>query len=206
VAGSTPVIWVMLVGYGVGSLPTADVVARAHGIDLRSHGSGNPGTANALRVGGARLAATVLVLDLAKGVVAAIVGRVVAGDAGGVAASVMAIYGQVANPWHGFKGGKGLGVSAGALLVLWPYGLVPVLPVIALVARVAGSAAGGLVGIATFGAVAVLWASTGWSTAWGIAPDDTLVWFAICVVALTAPKFTTGTIDRLRSRVRSAGR
>lgn len=199
-------IWAMLTGYVVGSIPTADAVARGHGIDLRSAGSGNPGTANALRVGGARLAASVLVLDLAKGVLAAVVGRMLAGDAGGVAGAVLAIYGQVANPWHGFKGGKGLGVSAGALLVLWPYGILPVLPVIALVARIAGSAAGGLVGVVAFGALALLWAANGWSTAWGITPDDTLVWFAICVVVLTAPKFTAGTIDRLRSRVRSAGR
>ncbi len=194
-------IWAMLAGYAIGSLPTADAVARGHGIDLRTTGSGNPGTANALRAGGARLAATVLLLDLAKGAAAAVVGRVVAGDAGGAAAAVLAIYGQVANPWHGFKGGKGLAVTGGALLALWPYGALAAVPVLALAARVVGSAAGGLVGLLALGTTAVLWASNGWPTAWGIAADDTLVWFAIGVVVIIAPKFTTGTIDRLRSRI-----
>ena len=36
----------------------------------------------------------------------------------------------------------------------------------------------------------MLWASNHWSTQWGIFPDDTLVWYAIGIVALTAPKFT----------------
>jgi acyl phosphate:glycerol-3-phosphate acyltransferase len=200
------VIWAMLAGYAIGSLPTADAVARGHGVDLRTTGTGNPGTANALRVGGGRLAATVLLLDLAKGAAAALIGRILAGDAGGVAGAVLAAYGQVANPWHGFRGGKGLAVTGGALLVLWPYGAAAALPALVLGASLFGSAAGGLVGLLALGGAAVLWAANGWPTAWGIAADDTLVWLAIGIVVITAPKFTTGTIDRLRSRMASAGR
>src|SRR5690606_27985836 len=59
VAGGAGVIAAALVvGYLVGSAPTADWLARRRGIDLRSTGSGNPGTNNALRTGGPRLAAS----------------------------------------------------------------------------------------------------------------------------------------------------
>lgn len=193
-------IWALLIGYLLGSIPSADAVGRARGIDFRADGSGNPGTANAWRLGGIGIAATVLTMDLAKGAAAAVVGRAIAGDAGGVAGAVAAIYGQVANPWHRFKGGKGLGVTGGATIVLWPPGAALILPIIATAAKVLGSAVAGLVAIAALLGVAVLWASHAWPTAWGIVPDDGLVWFTIWVVVLTAPKFVTSLLDRFRTR------
>jgi glycerol-3-phosphate acyltransferase PlsY len=191
-------IWAILIGYALGTIPTADAVGRARGIDLRGEGSGNPGTANALRLGGARVAATILALDLAKGAAAAIVGRAFAGDAGGAAAAVAAIYGQVANPWHRFRGGKGLGVTGGAVLVLWPPGALIVTPVIAVAARLVGSALGGLVGLVALGSFAVLWAANHWPVAWGVTPDDVLVWFAIGAIVVTAPKFVSSALERSR--------
>jgi len=192
-------IWSLLVGYVIGSMPTADAVGRVRGIDLRISGSGNPGTANALRLGGPGMAAAVLALDLAKGAAAALIGRKLAGDAGGVAAAVTAIWGQVANPWHGFTGGKGLGVTGGATIVLWPPAIVIVLPIIAIAARALGSAAGGLSGITTLLALSIAWAANGWPVAWGIVPDDTLVWLTIWVGVLTAPKFASALLQRFRS-------
>ncbi|MFH1103752.1 MAG: glycerol-3-phosphate acyltransferase [Actinomycetota bacterium] len=193
-------IWSLAIGYVVGSIPSADAVGRARGIDLRAEGTGNPGAANALRVGGPRIALMVLLLDVAKGAAAAIAGRFLAGDAGGVAGAVAAIYGQVANPWHRFKGGKGLGVTGGAAIVLWPPGVALVLPIIAAAAKAFGSALGGLVGITSLLGLSVLWAANGWPTAWGVHPDDTLVWFTIWVLVLTAPKFVTTLLERFRTR------
>ena len=44
-----------LVGYLLGTIPSADIAARAAGAtDLRSSGSGNPGAANAIAVLGAK--------------------------------------------------------------------------------------------------------------------------------------------------------
>lgn len=185
-------IWVLLIGYLLGSLPTADIIGRRRGLDLRSAGSGNPGAANALRLGGRGVALAVLTCDLVKGAAAAMAGTAIDGDWTAVAAAVAAVGGQVHNPWFGFRGGKGLGVTAGATIVLWPLGLAVTVPVIAAAAKVLRSAGGSLVGLAWFFAAAVLWAANDWTTAWGITPDDALVWYAIGIVALAAPKLVSG--------------
>lgn len=182
-------IWSALLGYLMGSLPSADAVARLRGIDLRSAGSGNPGTANALRIGGARTAALVLLLDLAKGAAAAVAGRAIAGDPAGAAAAVAAILGQVRNPWFGFRGGKGLGVTGGGALVLWPLGMAATLIPIGLAAKALGAARGAMIGLGVIGGLGVVWAAREWPVAWGVAPDDTLVWFILGVLAVTTPKF-----------------
>lgn len=182
-------IWALLFGYLAGSLPTADLLARLLGVDLRSSGSGNPGAANALRVGGRGMAAMVLILDLVKGASAAVVGAAVDGDSTAIAAAVAAVLAQVHNPWFGFRGGKGLGVTAGTALVVWPAGLLVTLPVLAIAARVLRSAGGTLVGLGWFLGASLLWANGRWSTNWGVVADDTLVWYAIAIVVITAPKF-----------------
>ena len=128
-------IGALLIGYFAGSLPTADLVGRIRGVDLRASGSGNPGAANALRVGGRGMAIAVLVLDLIKGAAAAMIGAGIHGDGTAVAAAVAAVLGQVHNPWFGFRGGKGLGVTAGTALVLWPSGLLVAVPVLAIAAK-----------------------------------------------------------------------
>jgi glycerol-3-phosphate acyltransferase PlsY len=183
------VIWSIAAGFVLGSIPSADLVARARGLDLRSAGSGNPGTANALRVGGKSMAATVLALDLLKGAGATLVGLAIAGDRASLAAAVAAIAGQVHNPWFGFRGGKGLGVTGGTLLVAWPWALAVVAPMIAALARPLRSSGAALVALASLFSAAVVWAINDWPTGWGVPADDGLVWYAIGIVAITAPKF-----------------
>ncbi len=185
-------IWALAIGYLTGSLPTADLVARMRGVDLRSSGTRNPGAANALGLGGRGLAAAVLGLDLIKGASAAIIGLTFDGDWTAVGAGLAAVLGQIHNPWFRFRGGKGLGVAAGATLVIWPVGLLITLPVLAGAAKVLGSSGGTLFGLAWFLGAAALWATNGWDPAWGIDADDTLVWYGIGVVALVAPKFIAG--------------
>jgi glycerol-3-phosphate acyltransferase PlsY len=177
------------VGYLIGSLPTADMIGRLRGVDLRTRGTANPGTANAFRVMGRGAAVTILLLDLAEGAAAAMFGLGVHGDATGVAAAIAAIAGQVGNPWFGFRGGKGLGATAGAALVLWPLGVAVVLPTFALGAIAYRAAVGAIAGVLLFLGLSMLWAAEGWIKAWGIEPDDTLVWFTIGVAVLTLPKF-----------------
>jgi glycerol-3-phosphate acyltransferase PlsY len=179
----------LLLGYLIGTIPSADAVGRLRGHDLRSSGSGNPGTANALRVGGAGTAALVLLLDLTKGATAALAGGSIGGDAGAAAAGVAAVAGQILNPWFGFRGGKGLGVAAGMTLVIWPLGALVVVPIAAVAARLLRSAGGALVGLAAYAIAAITWASNDLPAAWGITTDDTLVWVAIGVSAMAAPKF-----------------
>lgn len=188
----------ILTGLVIGSIPTADLLARRRSIDLRQGGSGNPGTANALRIGGKGLAASVLLLDLLKGAGAATLGWRLAGEAGAVAAAVAAIVGQVRNPWYRGRGGKGLGVAGGTMLVVFPAGILAVAIVIGLGTRLWRAAIGSLLGLGTLLAVAVLWADRDLAMGWGITPDDLIVWYALGVTTVVAPKFLNG----LRSRTR----
>ena len=55
-----------IVGYLLGSVPVALLVARAHGVDLRTTGDGNPGAWNALEQLGARRAWPAFAGDGAK--------------------------------------------------------------------------------------------------------------------------------------------
>lgn len=113
-----------LIGYLIGSIPTADWLARGVGIDLRRDGSRNPGANNARRLGGWRLAVKVLVVEMAKGAAGVSLGTVMEPTWGMLAGSLGAVAGNVVNPWFRFRGGQGLGISAGILLIAWPPGLV----------------------------------------------------------------------------------
>jgi len=68
------VVATLLVGYLLGSVPVAVVVARAEGIDPRRGGDGNPGYWNVKALLGPRAAVPVFVGDVAKGALAAMFG------------------------------------------------------------------------------------------------------------------------------------
>ena len=156
-------------GYLTGSLPTATALGRLWGVDLRNEGSGNPGTNNALRLGGLPLAVLVLGVELAKGAVAVLLGGAIAGPAGAVSAGVAAAAGNVYNIWYGFKGGKGLGISAGVLAAAWPTMFVPIILVIivaVLLTRRSGFAA--LIAMGAINVFALVWATRELPTGWGV--------------------------------------
>ncbi|MGY8866386.1 MAG: glycerol-3-phosphate acyltransferase, partial [Methylophagaceae bacterium] len=59
----------IVAAYLIGSLSSAIILCKLAGLpDPRSEGSGNPGATNVLRIGGKKLAATVLLIDVVKGV------------------------------------------------------------------------------------------------------------------------------------------
>lgn len=110
-------------GYLLGTFPTADLVARraaGGGVDLRQAGSGNPGTANALKVLGAKAGATVLVGDMGKGAAACAVGAAIAGPVGAHLAGTSSVIGHCYPVWTGFRGGKGVATSVGQCLATFP--------------------------------------------------------------------------------------
>ena len=63
-----------VIGFLIGTIPTATMIARRLGVDLLGGGSKNPGANNALRLGGRRLGAIVLGIEIAKGAAAFIIG------------------------------------------------------------------------------------------------------------------------------------
>lgn len=104
-----------IVGYLLGSIPSADLAARAATrgkTDLRTTGSGNPGTANAIAVLGPTWGYAVMAADIGKGAAASMVG----GHVGAVAAVV----GHCFPVWNGFRGGKGVACSVGQCAVTFP--------------------------------------------------------------------------------------
>lgn len=109
-----------LLGYLIGSLSFAVWVARARGVDILSEGSGNPGATNVKRVLGKKAGNTVFILDFLKGSLAVGIGLWIAGDGGGIAGAVGAVLGHSASIFIKFRGGKGVAVTMGALLVLMP--------------------------------------------------------------------------------------
>lgn len=159
------IILAAVIAYLVASIPTASMLGRLRGVDLRSEGSGNPGTNNALRTGGPALAASVLVVEAAKGFAAVLAADSIEGEWGVVVGGVAAVAGNVFNIWLGLSGGKGLGISLGVLLAAWPW-VLPVLIVLiagaALATRSAGLAA--LTAMAGLLVAAVVWPAQEWST------------------------------------------
>jgi acyl phosphate:glycerol-3-phosphate acyltransferase len=128
----------VIVGYLIGAFPSGVVVGRIAGRDPRSAGSGRTGTTNALRSLGMRWAATVAVLDLAKGVLAVIAGNAIGPEPwAGALAAVAAVIGHVWSVFIGFKGGRGVATGGGAMLVLSP--LAVLAAAAELVAIVAGT-------------------------------------------------------------------
>ncbi|MDX2132152.1 MAG: glycerol-3-phosphate acyltransferase [Planctomycetota bacterium] len=121
-----------------GSVPFGLLVARAKGIDLRAHGSGNIGATNAGRVLGARWFGVVFALDFLKGFLPTLGAGLLLGTLGTLAippaaslawlsVGVAAVLGHVFSPWLGFKGGKGVATGAGVLLAAFPGLTVPAL-------------------------------------------------------------------------------
>jgi len=118
---------VVVISYLLGSIPTSDIAARLRGVDLRSVGSGNPGFTNVLRTLGARVAAPVLIVDVAKGAAAVLL---VAGTLGtgsslgqtgiGLAAGLAAVAGHIWPIFAGFRGGKGVATACGVFAAMAP--------------------------------------------------------------------------------------
>ncbi|HVM44240.1 MAG TPA: glycerol-3-phosphate acyltransferase [Gemmatimonadales bacterium] len=108
--------------YLLGSLPSAYLVVRwARGPDLRTVESGSVGALNAFRATGLGwVGVVVLVLDVAKGVLAVLLAGDGAGPATQSLAATMVVAGHNWPIWLKGKGGKGLAAAAGALSMLTP--------------------------------------------------------------------------------------
>lgn len=121
----------LLLGYVFGLFQTAYFYGRAHGIDIRQHGSGNAGTTNALRVLGTKAGLIVLAGDCLKCIVAVWIVRLLFGGSHPDMIYLLCLYagaGAVLGhdyPFYmGFKGGKGIAVTAGLILSFHPYFIV----------------------------------------------------------------------------------
>lgn len=153
-----------LLAFLLGSIPFGLFIAKAKGIDIRQHGSGNIGATNVFRVIGKKYGLCCLFLDLLKGFVPVVIavnlvqiegrglpvplpfldaftlklnaGEQLKGQLVHVITALAAVLGHNYSPWIGFKGGKGIATSAGVLIGLMPAGvlLLVIIFIITLVA------------------------------------------------------------------------
>ncbi len=190
----------ILLAYLLGSIVGSLLLGRLRGVDIRTQGSGNAGGTNALRTQGKAFALGTVIIDIAKGWVAAawlpslaLPGIAAAAPSARewlpVACAFAAICGHVWPLWHGFRGGKGAATLVGALAGLQPWLLVPVLVVwLLLVVAV------GFVGLASIGAAIALPIYLGVTGA----SNQPLLVFALAVAVLVVVTHR-GNIARMRA-------
>lgn len=119
-----PILLALLIGYLLGSIPFAHIIARAAGgIELAEVGSRNVGTRNLTRNLGLGWGALGGVLDFSKGLAAMAIGEAVAGShPWWMLAGTAAVAGHNWPVWLRLRGGKGLATALGAAawVAAWP--------------------------------------------------------------------------------------
>jgi glycerol-3-phosphate acyltransferase PlsY len=119
-----------VLAYFIGAIPTAVWFGKLiHGVDVREHGSGNPGATNTFRVLGKRAGIIVMLVDIAKGLLATflatillrmgvlpeeklIITKLVFG--------MVAVFGHIFPVFLKFRGGKGVATLMGMMIGIQP--------------------------------------------------------------------------------------
>lgn len=146
-----------LIGYLLGSIPWGLLLTRAAGLgDVRAIGSGSIGATNVLRTGNKTVAGLTLLLDLAKGAAAVVIG-LAWGLGPALVAALAVVLGHTFPVWLGFRGGKGIATALGVLLVLaWPVAAVALAAWLAVAVAFRYSSLASLVGAVVAAAAAAL--------------------------------------------------
>lgn len=112
--------------YLLGSISTGVLLSRRlfHD-DVRKHGSGGTGATNMLRTYRLKAALLTFAGDAAKAALAVGLGLLLAGREGGCIAAVFAVVGHMFPLYFGFRGGKGIACTVGAVAALYPILLLP---------------------------------------------------------------------------------
>lgn len=153
---------VVVVGYALGTFPTALLVGRRYGFDPTATGSGNPGASNTVRVGGMRAGAVVLLGDAGKGALAAGLGYVVDGRGLAWFAGAAAVAGHLWPVTRGLRGGKGVATAAGVAFVCAPLAALLLAVVFVVLVKVTGMAAIGSIALAVLLPLGVLAVGQRW--------------------------------------------
>ncbi len=128
-----PLLIQILIAYLMGSVSGSLWLGKLRQVDIRTMGSGNAGGTNALRTQGLWFALAVVVIDVGKAVLAA--GWVPGLFSGGnpvpevtpLVCGFAAVLGHCYPVYHGFRGGKGAATAVGALAIIQPWLLLPMI-------------------------------------------------------------------------------
>ena len=111
--------FIVLFGYLLGSVNFAIIISKASGNgDVRDYGSGNAGTSNVARTIGLKYGAVVMVLDILKGFIAAMVGKHFVPADGVLLGGFAAILGHRYPIFFKMRGGKSVATYGGVLLAI----------------------------------------------------------------------------------------
>jgi glycerol-3-phosphate acyltransferase PlsY len=172
----------VLLAYMLGSVSGSMVVGAIRHVDIRESGSGNAGGTNAFRTQGAWFALGVVVIDIGKGFLATwlipnlemtALGEPVSSQFQMLACGFAAVVGHCYPVWYGFRGGKGAATAVGALILIEPMALLPLI-VTWLVALVLT----GWVGLPTMLAAVCLIPTFFW-----LGASSEKLWFAVLMAA-----------------------
>lgn len=112
-------VLLVIAGYLIGSVNSAILLVwRKFHKDVRNSGSGNAGATNVARVFGVASGLLTLGCDMAKAVIASLLGWFTLGHTGLMAAGLACLLGHCWPVFFRFRGGKGIAVGAGVILVL----------------------------------------------------------------------------------------
>lgn len=110
-----------IIAYLIGSIPFALIVSKvAYKMDIREHGSGNLGATNTFRILGFKAGVIVILSDILKGTLAAILPLFFSMDMNIMIIGLFAVIGHTYPLFAKFKGGKAVATSAGVILAASP--------------------------------------------------------------------------------------
>lgn len=117
------VVWplMLVAAYLIGAIPFAQVLARFHGVDLRTVGSQNVGAGNLTRAVGVGWGTAAALLDGFKGLIPVLIAR--NSGLGLGAAGIVGVAAVIGHNWSIFmrgRSGRGLATSFGVVLALDP--------------------------------------------------------------------------------------
>ncbi len=143
----------IVIGYILGSIPVALLVARRHGVDLYAVGDGNPGAWNALEHLGGRRAWPAFIGDAAKALAAGLAGHALGSWSVAFAAVAAAMIGHAFPLFASFRGGKAVMTFVGGGFALAPLAALAAFAIFVTVSFTVSLAWGARVGIFGFPAI-----------------------------------------------------
>ncbi len=182
---------ILVIAYLLGSINTSIIVSKILiGDDIRNHGSGNAGATNTLRTVGKKGAILVVLGDVLKAVIAIFIAKLISGASSAIyIAGLGAVLGHNFPIYFKFKGGKGIIVSAVAILFAEPIlGLITVSVAISIMAISKYVSLGSILGAALFVILAIIFKT----------PDTEFIVFS-AMLALLAIYMHRSNITRLIS-------
>lgn len=114
----------IIIGYLLGSIPTAYLLLKRRGLDVTREGSGNVGAMNTFDITGSKNTGIfVFLIDALKGLLSVYIPLLIFPinflfPALGL---IFAVLAHCFNPWIGFKGGRGLATSLGGAILIVPF-------------------------------------------------------------------------------------